>query len=870
MYKKLTMVMALLCLAQFGAAQTVQTEDDKEKNAASTTDEAAFTFTEAQLGEDEDMSDNVTILGSNSNIYASQVGYRFSPMRFRYRAFNQKYNDVYVNGMQLNDMETGQFRFSQVGGLNNQTRSVEQALPFEDNMFSLSAMGGSNNYNFRAGSMPTGHRASILATNRNYTLRGMYTYNSGFNDKGWAYSASLTYRWANTETAYVDGMFYNALSYFLGVEKIINDNHSVAFSTWGNPTERASQGGATDESYWLANSNFYNPYWGYQDGKVRNSRIVNDFAPSALFTWDWKISDNTKLTTTLGGRYSMYKSTKLNYNNSDNPHPDYWKRLPSAFYDVWDPENPRNNAYTPQAWQEVYDHLTACEANRQINWDRLYAANRGVNEQWNGNSLSGKYSGAAMYYIQAKNNDALMLQLNSVLNHDLTPNQHITAGVGLGANNARKYQTLEDLLGANHFYNLNTYAVSDYGYSSDKVQYDLNNPGAEVGEGDVFGYDYHINLRKANIWGAYKLKTGNLHLVAGAKASYITMQRDGKMRNGMAAENSYGKSGTAKFGDGGGKVALTYNLGMGHTVALGAGYELRAPQASTAFAAPEVNNDFVTDLHNEKVFSSEFSYQAKTPIIAFNLSAYYTNINDATEWQNYYFDDVNSFTYVSLTDVKKAYYGIEAGLKVKITPAIDFNAFGTMAEAKYTDNCNARYMMSTSGNYNETLVYSEDMRESGTPLTATSLGLSYHSGGWFIDLYANWYDRIYLSWSPSLRYESSLKTQGLIQTGVDKNGNIIKKVYSPAQHKGHGGWMIDASIGKNVYLRHGSISFNLSLTNILNNVKLCTGGYEQSRSSYTTNADGSMSGARVYNFYNNPKKFYAYGTNGMFNITYKF
>ena len=144
--------MALLCLAQFGAAQTVQTEDDKEKNAASTTDEAAFTFTEAQLGEDEDMSDNVTILGSNSNIYASQVGYRFSPMRFRYRAFNQKYNDVYVNGMQLNDMETGQFRFSQVGGLNNQTRSIEQALPFEDNMFSLSAMGGSNNYNFRAGS----------------------------------------------------------------------------------------------------------------------------------------------------------------------------------------------------------------------------------------------------------------------------------------------------------------------------------------------------------------------------------------------------------------------------------------------------------------------------------------------------------------------------------------------------------------------------------------------------------------------------------------------------------------------------------------------------------------------------------------------
>ena len=162
------------------------------------------------------------------------------------------------------------------------------------------------------------------------------------------------------------------------------------------------------------------------------------------------------------------------------------------------------------------------------------------------------------------------------------------------------------------------------------------------------------------------------------------------------------------------------------------------------------------------------------------------------------------------------------------------------------------------------------MRESGTPLTATSLGLSFHMNGWYIDISGNWYDRIYLSWSPCLRYESTLETQGLITTGVDNNGNIVKNIDSPAQTKGHGGWMMDGSIGKNIYLKKGSLSINLSVSNILNNVKICTGGYEQSRSSYTTNADGSMSGARIYDFYKNPKKFYAYGTNGMLNVTYKF
>ena len=870
MNKKLSMVLAALCLAQLAMAQEPVVEDEKEKNVATAADESAFTFTEAQLGEDDDMSQNVTILGSNSNLYASQVGYRFSPMRFRYRAFNQKYNDVYVNGLLLNDMETGQFRFSQVGGLNNQTRGVEQALPFEDNRFALSAMGGSNNYNFRAGSMPVGNRVSLLGTNRNYTFRGMYTYNSGFNDKGWAFSASLTYRWANEKTAYVDGMFYNSLSYFLGVEKIINDSHSLSFSTWGNPTERAGQGGATDESYWLANSNFYNPYWGYQNGKVRNSRIITDYAPTALFTWDWKISDKTKLTTSLGGRYSMYKSTKLNYNNSDNPSPDYWKKLPSAYYDVWNPDNNRNNEYTPEAWREAYDFFTSSEANRQINWDRLYAANHTVNDVWDGSTMAGKFLGSAMYYVQAKNNDVLTMQLNTVLNHELARNQRLSVGGGLGMNHSRKYQTMEDMLGANHFYNINTYAVSDYGYSSDKVQYDLNNPNAEVREGDVFGYDYYINLRKANIWAKYNITLGRANILVGGKASYIAMQRDGKMRNGLAADNSYGKSKTASFGDGGGKVALNYDFGHGHAVSLGAGYELRAPQASTAFAAPEINNDFATDLHNEKVFSSEFSYQAKTPLIDFNVSAYYSHVKDGTEWQNYYFDDVNSFTYVSLTNIKKEYYGVEAAMKVKITSALDFRAFGTLSDAKYLNNCDVRYMLSTSGVYKDDLVYSKGMRENGTPLTATSLGFSYHSGGWFIDLYANWYDRIFLSWSPSLRYEESLKLQGLVNTAVNENGDIVTVVESPDQQRGHGGWMFDASIGRSRYLKKGSLSINLSLTNILNNIKICTGGYEQSRSSYTTNADGSMSGARVYNFYNNPKKFYAYGTNGMLNITYKF
>ena len=143
----------LLAIAFAVASPLLAQESADSVEQTSLMDEQAFTFTEAQLGEDDDMSQNVSIIHSNNNIYASQVGYLFSPVRFKFRAFNQKYNEIYINGAPMNDMETGQFRFSLVGGLNQQTKGVENSLPFETNNFGMPAMGGSNNYNFRPSAM---------------------------------------------------------------------------------------------------------------------------------------------------------------------------------------------------------------------------------------------------------------------------------------------------------------------------------------------------------------------------------------------------------------------------------------------------------------------------------------------------------------------------------------------------------------------------------------------------------------------------------------------------------------------------------------------------------------------------------------------
>jgi outer membrane receptor protein involved in Fe transport len=86
-----------------------------------------------------------------------------------------------------------------------------------------------------------------------------------------------------------------------------------------------------------------------------------------------------------------------------------------------------------------------------------------------------------------------------------------------------------------------------------------------------------------------------------------------------------------------------------------------------------------------------------------------------------------------------------------------------------------------------------------------------------------------------------------------------------AQEKGKGGFMLDLSIGRSIRMKKGQLSINLSITNLLNNQSITTWGYEQGRSDYSSSGK-----ERVYKFSKNPKVYYAFGTNGLLNLAYKF
>ena len=895
MTKGIKLTAAALLVASGAYAQTTA-------DSLQVLDNADFTFTESQLDEDNDAAQTVaTISGSKSDPYYSEVGYRFSPMRFRVRGYDNMYNSYYMNGLQLNDLELGRFSYGMVGGMNDATRNQEGLSPFDYNRLGFVGIGGATDVNARAGRFAQGSKITLSGCNRNYVARGMFSHATGYLPSGWAFAGQIGYRWANEGV--IEGTFYNSFSYFLAAEKKFGDKHTLSLVTFGSPTQRGQQGASTEEAYWLANSHYYNPNWGYQNGEKRNSRIVNDFEPTAILTWDWDINEKTKWTTAAGFKYSWYSSTALGWNgDAYDPRPDYYKNLPSSVFNVYDPtvNNPDYLAQHPwflEEYNALKDYWMADDANRQINWDRMYFVNRQ-------NEAAG---GEALYYQERRHNDQMVAAFNSVLSRDINKENKYTVGASFNFTKGMHYKTMADLLGGTRYTDVDKFAQNDYGPDAPEIQNDLRNPNAKIGVGDKFGYNYNIYVMKARAFGQYQYTKDIFSFDAKGYVEGTTIEREGLMQNGRAPENSYGKSGMAKFLTGGGRLGIQLRPNNNHIISLNAGIQNEAPLARNSFVAPRIQNNFVDHLTSEKIYSTELAYRFRIGDVTAKVAGYYTLFTDGVEQTAFYNDQENRFTYLTMSGIRREHMGVEAALKWDITSNLSFNVLGTLSDARYTNNPLAQvnyegmnaetiadlnqWQNRVTGENMPLQVLAKGMRTNGTPLTALSFGLNYNINGWFFEINANYYDRVYIDFSEYRRLgnivtasTNSGKSWAVVSTeedlvtfiksqdvkdysgiAFDAEGNILA-TRAAEQEKCKGGWMLDLSIGKYIRMKKGkSLSINLQVQNLTNNCNMKTGGYEQNRD------DNYSSGyERAYVFSKNPKYYYANALNAFLNIGFKF
>ena len=807
-----------------------------------------YTLYEEQLGEDEDIPESTPHILSSTNSFISEAAYRFTSIRFRTRAYHSRYSNVYANGVLVNDAERGEFYYRMLGELNDVIRNKEGATYLEYTSYGTSTVGGSGNINMRASQHTAGHKVTLTGCNRNYLARAMYTYSTGELYNGWALTASASYRWSNEGA--IEGTFYNSISYFLAAEKKINYRHSISVATWGSPTERAQHSASTQEAYWLAESHYYNSNWGYYNGKKRNARTVSSYEPAALITWDFLINDNIKFSTSLFGKYSRYNMSALAWNKgASDPHPDYYLNMPSTAYDVSDPD------YTPtteelEAFNVKFEYWKSDRSNRQINWNDIYTANQQAYAE----------NKESLYYIEKRHSDQFALNLGSKLDISYNYNSKGTFGLDLGTTKGMHYKTMKDLLGGKPYLDIEKNSTENYGANSNYVQNDVDNPNRLINEGDVFGYDYDINVNKVNLYYQHLFTKGIFRIFGGANIEAATIERYGNMRNGRADNFSKGSSGTSLFIGGGGKIGIAIPFNAYNTISFGGGYECRTPLACNAFLAPRMRNDFVIGLTNEKLMNAEASYKFKYGPVMAQATAYCTKFNDIVEHNTFYNDRLSQYTFLTMTGISKLHYGIEAAVTYDITPSLSINALASIGNAEYIGNANAFLMNESEESATNDKAYIDGIKVGSTPFTALSIGGIYKIKGWYICANVNYYDNIYVNASGYARLATVLGNPVIDQTTGEEVFDI------PSQYKGKGGLMVDASIGKSISFKNKKrVDINLSLDNILNNRKMITGGYEQNRKE-----SKSDDGKHIYKFSENPYLYYANAFNAYLNIGINF
>ena len=274
------------------------------------------------------------LLTASRDPFFNAAAFTFGPARFRIRGYNAEYTQVFLNGMPVNDLETGQVFWSSWGGLNDVTRYQDNILGLAPIDFNFGGIGGASQIDTRASSQRKQIRVSYSLANRNYRNRLMATYSTGLSPSGWALTLSGSRRWA--EEGYVPGTFFDGWSYFGSLDKKAG-KHLFNLTALGTPTSFGRYNAGTKELYELAGTNYYNSDWGFQNGKKRNADVSTIHEPRIIFRHDWTPKAGQTLTTSLGYHFGRNGRTGIDWFDAADPrrrHDDFIERHPRIYSNI--------------------------------------------------------------------------------------------------------------------------------------------------------------------------------------------------------------------------------------------------------------------------------------------------------------------------------------------------------------------------------------------------------------------------------------------------------------------------------------------------------------------------------------------------------
>ncbi|MCB2208528.1 MAG: TonB-dependent receptor [Bacteroidetes bacterium] len=582
----------------------------------------------------ENLGDRPLPLAFNKipGVYSIRNGGGSGDAELSIRGFSQENVTIMLNGIPINGIENGLVYWSNWLGLSNAAAKIQiQKGPGLANLGN-SAVGGSVN---------------IITNQKKENYSGLVSYqlssygnqqvsfalNSGKLNKGWDISLMGSYM---KGPGYVDATYVKGWSYFLSMNKTINEKNRISLTLLGAPQRHGQRTLKLTNSENSLHGNKFNKDWGSYNGQINNASENFYHKPFLSINYYLDLSDNKKLTNVFyltagngGGKWSEsfnYAPTIFEYRN------------PSGQID----------------WSEIY-HVNA-------NHEDSYILN-------NGDTVNG-YSLNVQTHFLASHIEA---GYNATYEQQFGKHFDLTAGIHYRYFNSYLREEIIDLLGGQSF-------IEDYSWAVDGIA----GRSQLKTVGDIIKVNNNSIINYLNAYAQLLYRQGKLD-------AYISFNINNNWYKRIDRYNYVQHQESEAIVKPGFDIraGLSYQVNIFHTLYINGAFISRAPYFKFVFG--NFTNQPVKNLKNEQIQTIEAGYKFVHPRGTINIGGYYTYWKNVSILSNEYIQlENNKQTRAMINGLNALHKGVEIETQFSINRKFKIGGIVSLGDYKWTNNVTAQ------------------------------------------------------------------------------------------------------------------------------------------------------------------------------------
>lgn len=790
-----------------------------------------------------EIDDEFETLGPMAQLHAGRdalvtaAAFEFSQVFFRLRGYDNSFKTIMLNGFQMNKFQDGRPQWNNWGGLNDMTRNQDDIHGISENAVHFGGLAGMLTMDTGPSGLRPGLKAVVSSSNRTYANRIMATYISAPGAGGRSYALSASRRWA--QSGYIEGTPYKAYSAMFSLEQQLGKYGKLLVTGIYADNRRGRSAPLTEEVAGLKGRR-YNPYWGVQNGAIRNSRERRIEEPLLMINYRYS---GPRLQLGMGYKFQWgnQSRSRLGYFNAPNPDPTYYRYLPGFYYNS---SGGSDFAAAESARSGFLDH-------GQISWNTLYKVN----------SLNGTAFYLHTEDVLASKDREVFLRLSVDLNEAIS----LDFRIGNRTAENHYYGRINDLLGAKSFMDRDPFTGT----------FNDQNDIAPKRKGDKIGYHYQIASGDSSLFlqGRYDRDYWSAFL-----SGYVALRdyrRTGHFQNGRFPENSLGKGPGLAFKTFGIKAGLRRALYNRIRLEATALMSRVPPTIGNAFVNPRENN-LLANGGSETRFGTGLGLYLNSPGVKGRVAGYYSRVMDVSD-VNFYFTDTamgSDFVQEVVTGMDFWHKGLELSLEYRVSSAVLLKvaaSIGTFVYASnpelalYVDGFGDGGLMPSAGRIDAGLADVKGMRAATGPQHAYAVGISYNDpkywwAGVSVNFLAHNYPQLALLQYTGLFWQDE-------ETGEEALPILRKEV---SRYLRQQPWppvyLLNCTMGKSWKLGDTYLGVFTGVNNILD-AKFRSGGFHQSRNGhYRQFREDHISPAPSFGL----KSWYGLGRTYFLNLTCSF